>query len=162
SAVARALGAKRREEAAAIAGQALTLSIIIGVGFGLASQVALPGLFRLMGASGAVLASAVLFGRVVFGGAAITFPGGMFHRVLRGGGNVRIPAIWSTTSLVLQIACTPLFMFVFGWGLVGAALAMLACQLVATVARAIWVLGGRALVNPRFRLAGSGLAPTWE
>src|SRR5262249_7945359 len=91
----------------------------------------------------------------LFGGAAITFLGGMFDSVLRREGNVRVPAIWSTTSLVLQIACTPLYMFVFGWGLVGAALAMLACQLVATVARAFWVLGGRAGVRPvlRFTLA---------
>src|SRR5262249_8234712 len=155
SAVARALGAGRRDTAAALAGQALAASVAIGIGFGLAAQVGIPVLFRLMGASGPVLDSATLFGRVLFGGAAITFLGGMFDSVLRGEGNVRVPAIWSTTSLVLQIACTPLFMFVFGWGLVGAALAMLACQLVATVARAFWVLGGRASVRPvlRFTLA---------
>src|SRR5207249_794008 len=141
SAVARALSAGRRGEAAALAGQALMLSVVIGLGFGLVVQVAAPALFRAMGARGAVHASATLFARVLFGGATITFLGGMFDSVLRGEGNVRVPAIWSTTSLVLQIACTPLFMFVFGWGLVGAALAMLACQLLATVARAIWVLG---------------------
>jgi len=162
SAVARALGAGRRDTAAALAGQALAVSVAIGIGFGLAAQVGLPVLFRLMGASGAVLDSAVLFGRVLFGGAAITFLGGMFDSVLRGEGNVRVPAIWSTTSLVLQIACTPLFMFVFGWGLVGAALAMLACQLVATVARAFWVLGGRAVVRPVLRSARFTLAPLGE
>src|SRR5215813_322588 len=157
-----ALGAGRREAAAALAGQALAVSVAIGIGFGVAAQVGMPVLFRLMGASGAVLDSATLFGRVLFGGAAITFLGGMFDSVLRGEGNVRVPAIWSTTSLVLQIACTPLFMFVFGWGLVGAPLAMLACQLVATVARAIWVLGGRGMVRPVFRLARFSLAPVRE
>ena len=162
SAVARALGAGRRDAAAALAGQALAVSVVIGIGFGLAAQIGMPALFRLMGASGAVLDSAVLFGRVLFGGAAITFLGGMFDSVLRGEGNVRVPAIWSTTSLVLQIACTPLFMFVFGWGLVGAALAMLACQLVATVARAFWVLGGRAVVHPVLRSTRFTLAPLRE
>jgi putative MATE family efflux protein len=162
SAVARALGAGRRDAAAALAGQALAVSVAIGIGFGLAAQIGMPALFRLMGASGAVLDSAVLFGRVLFGGAAITFLGGMFDSVLRGEGNVRVPAIWSTTSLVLQIACTPLFMFVFGWGLVGAALAMLACQLVATVARAFWVLGGRGVVRPVLRSARVTLAPLRE
>src|SRR5215813_860524 len=157
-----ALGAGRREAAAALAGQALAVSVAIGIGFGVAAQVGMPVLFRLMGASGAVLDSATLFGRVLFGGAAITFLGGMFDSVLRGEGNVRVPAIWSTTSLVLQIACTPLFMFVFGWGLVGAALAMLACQLVATVARAFWVLGGHGLVRPVLRPARSTLAPLRE
>jgi Na+-driven multidrug efflux pump len=73
-----------------------------------------------------------------------------------------VPAIWSTTSLVLQMACTPLFMFRLGWGLEGAALAMLASQLVATVARAVWVLGGRGLVRPAFRLPHFTLAPVRE
>ena len=162
SAVARALGAGRRGEAAALAGQALVLSVVIGLGFGLVVQVVAPALFRAMGARGAVHASATLFARVLFGGAAITFLGGMFDSVLRGEGNVRVPAIWSTTSLVLQMGCTPLFMFGLGWGLEGAALAMLACQLVATVPRALWVLGGRALVRPAFRLPRFTLAPARE
>src|SRR6184192_579507 len=137
SAVARALGAGRRNDAAALAGQALVLSVVIGLGFGLALQVCAAPLFHLMGASGAVHASATLFARVLFGGAAITFLGSMFDSVMRGEGNVRVPAVWSTTSLVLQIGCTPLFMFGFGWGLEGAALAMLACQLAATVPPAL-------------------------
>src|SRR5439155_805044 len=89
SAVARALGAGRRGEAAALAGQALVLSVVIGLGFGLVVQVAAPALFRAMGARGAVHASATLFARVLFGGAALTFLGGMFDSVLRGEGNVR-------------------------------------------------------------------------
>src|SRR5438067_1860984 len=147
SAMARALGAERQSAAAALAGQALVLSGAIGLAFGLGMQVAAPVLFRLMGASGAVHASASRFAQVLFGGAVITFVGGMLDSVMRGEGNVRVPAIWSTTSLVLQMACTPLFMFTFHWGLVGAALAMLTCQLIATVPRALWVLGGRALVR---------------
>ncbi len=162
SAVARALGAGRRSEAAALAGQALALAVAIGIGFGAAVQVAAPALFRLMGASGAVHASATRFARVLFGGAAITFLGGMFDSVMRGEGNVRVPALWSTTSLVLQMGCTPLFMFGLGWGLTGAALAMLACQLIATVPRALWVLGGRGLVRPAFRLPRFTLAPARE
>ena len=162
SAVARALGAGRRQEAAALGGQALVLSVVIGLAFGLVVQMAAPALFRLMGARGEVHASATLFARVLFGGAAITFLGGMFDSVMRGEGNVRVPAVWSTTSLVLQMGCTPLFMFAFGWGLSGAALAMLACQLVATVARAFWVLGGRGLVRPLFRLPHFTLAPVRE
>lgn len=160
SAIARALGAGRRSEAAALAGQALVLSVAIGVAFGLVVQVAAAPLFRLMGATGAVQASATLFARVLFGGAAITFLGGMFDSVMRGEGNVRVPALWSTTSLVLQMGATPLFMFVFDWGLAGAPLAMLACQLVATIARAFWVLAGRGIVRPAFSL--STLAPVRE
>src|SRR5262245_51722206 len=160
SAVARALGAGRRDDAAALAGQALALSVAIGLAFGLVVQMAAPTFFRALGATGVVHHQATLFARVLFGGAAITFLGGMFDSVMRGEGNVRVPAVWSTTSLVLQMGCTPLFMFVFGWGLPGAALAMLACQLLATLARARWVLGGRGVVRPA--LAWVDLGPVRE
>jgi len=162
SAMARALGAGRPSAAAALAGQALLLSGAIGIAFGLGMQVAAPALFRLMGASGAVLDSASRFARVLFGGAVVTFVGGMFDSVLRGEGNVRVPAIWSTTSLLLQMVFTPLFMFTFHWGLVGAPLAMLTGQLIAAVPRALWVLGGRAVVRPAFRLPHFTLAPVRE
>ncbi|HJQ83080.1 MAG TPA: MATE family efflux transporter [Candidatus Binatia bacterium] len=162
SAIARALGAGRPTDAAVLAGQALALSVAIGVAFGLAIHPTAPALFRLMGASGAVHASATHFARILFGGAAITFLGGMFDSVLRGEGNVRVPAIWSTTSLVLQMLCTPLFMFGLGLGLPGAALAMLACQALATAARARFVLGGHALVRPRLRTGRFTLTPVRE
>ncbi|HYV56992.1 MAG TPA: MATE family efflux transporter [Candidatus Nitrosopolaris sp.] len=162
SAMARALGAGRPRAAAALAGQALLLSGALGIAFGLGMQVAAPALFRVMGASGAVHESASRFARILFGGAVITFVGGMFDSVMRGEGNVRVPAIWSTTSLMLQMVCTPLFMFTFHWGLMGAPIAMLTGQLIAIVPRALWVLGGRAVVRPAFRLPQFTLAPTRE
>ncbi|MFQ5667087.1 MAG: MATE family efflux transporter [Candidatus Binatia bacterium] len=162
SAVARALGAQRRRDAAAVAEHALVLSVGIGLAFALGILAGAPALFRLMGAHGAVLHLAVGFARVLFGGAAITFVGGMFDSVMRGEGNVRVPAIWASTSLVLQIALIPLFMFVAGWGLVGAALAVLASQLLATLARARYVLGGRGVVQPSFWPRAFGFTPLVE
>ncbi len=148
SAVARALGAGRRHEAAAVAEHALVLSAVLGIVFGLVILVGAPTLFRLMGGQGAVLQSAVMFARVLFGGAVITFVGAMFDSIMRGEGNVRVPAIWSSASLLLQIVLTPLFMFVAGLGLLGAPLAMLASQLLATIPRARYVLGGGGVVHP--------------
>ena len=69
----------------------------------------------------------------------------MFDSIMRGEGNVRVPALWSSASLILQIGLTPLFMFVLGWGLVGAALAALTSQLLATIPRALYVFGGRGI-----------------
>jgi putative MATE family efflux protein len=150
SAVARALGAGRHSEAAVLSGQALLLSVVLGLGFALAILVGAPGLFAAMGGRGPVLEGAVTFARVLFGGAAITFLGAMLDSVLRGEGNVRIPAIWSSMSLTLQMALTPLFMFGAGLGLAGAAVAPLVAQLIALGPRAWFVLAGRGVVTPRF------------
>ena len=148
SAVARALGAGRLGDATAVAEHALALSVCVGAGFGIAMLLAAPALFTVMGGAGAVLRNAVLFARVLFGGAAITFAGAMFDSVLRGEGNVRVPAVWSSISLVLQILLIPVFMFVFGLGLVGAALALLTSQFLAIIPRAGYVFGGYGTLRP--------------
>lgn len=159
AAVARALGGGRRELAAASAGHALVLSVLIGAAFGLLVVPLAPQLFALMGARGRVLDDAVTFARIVFGGAFVTFVGGMFDSVLRGEGNARVPAIWATTSLALQIVVTPLLMFGAGWGLPGAALAMILCQGLATLPRAWFVFSGRGVVRPALP-RHVGFAPT--
>ncbi len=162
SALARALGADSRALAATLAGQALVLAIGLGLAFALAAWLGASGLFHAMGATGAVHAGAVSFAHVLFGGVAITFFGMMLDSLMRGEGNVRTPATWSTVSLVLQMGVTPLFMFTFGWGLVGGALAMLACQLVAILPRLLWVFGGQGLVRPVLRREPGGLDPLRE
>jgi putative MATE family efflux protein len=152
AAVARALGAGRTVAANVLAGQSLVLSLAVGLAFGACILVGAPTVFRWMGASGEVLEAATLFARVLFGGAAITFVGAMLDSVLRGEGNTRVPAIWSSVSLLLQMATTPLAMFSAGLGLVGAAVAPLVCQLIAIVPRARFVFGGRSAVRPRVAL----------
>jgi putative MATE family efflux protein len=161
SAIARAIGAGARDEAATLGGQALALAVALGLGFGVIAWLGVPTLFAVMGASGAVHDGATVFARVLFGGVAITYFGMMLDSLMRAEGNVRIPATWATTSLLMQMAVTPLFMFRFGWGLVGGALAMLTCQALAIMPRLAWVFGGRGMVVPAFRLT-HGLAPMRE
>jgi putative MATE family efflux protein len=162
SAIARALGGGRRDLAARTAWQALALSVALGLLLALVIFLGARPLFRLMGARGPVLELATAFAHVLFGGAAITFLGGMFDSVLRGEGNVRVPALWSITSLLLQMAVTPLLVFTAGLGLEGAALAMLVCQLLATIGRALYVFGGRGVVRPSAARWPRALEPTWE
>lgn len=159
SAVARACGGGRTAEAGAIAGHALGIAVAVGLVLALAAWHGAEPLFRAMGAEGAVLEGAVLVARVTFGGSAVTFLAGMFDSVLRGEGNVRLPAFCSSASLLGQIVVTPLAMFGLGLGLLGAPAAMLACQLVSLVPRAWWVLGGRGAVRPRLA-SHRGWAPT--
>ncbi len=162
SAIARALGAGARDEAATLGGQALVLAVLLGWGFGLAAWWGVGALFHLMGATGAVHEGATVFAHVVFGGVCITFFSMMLDSLMRAEGNVRVPATWATTSLLLQMAVTPLFMFHFGWGLVGGAISMLTCQALAILPRVAWVFGGRGIVRPVFRFGRHGLTPMRE
>ncbi len=149
SGVARALGAGQRAHAAAVAEHAIAIAVGAGLLLAVLIGVGGPSVFAVMGGTSAVRDAATGFARVVFGGAVVTFLGAMLDSVLRGEGNVRVPAIWSSVSLGLQIVLTPLCMFVLGWGLPGAAIAVIVAQAIALVPRARFVLGDGSLVRPR-------------
>ncbi|HSP96218.1 MAG TPA: MATE family efflux transporter [Candidatus Dormibacteraeota bacterium] len=149
SGIARALGAGRAGDARAIAEHAILITTGLAIGGSLASEIGARGLFSLMGGTGAVLDQATLFSRVLFGGLLISFTVGTFDSILRGAGNVRVPAMCSTLSLLLQIAFTPLFMFYFKLGLIGAPLATLTGQAIGLVPRSRFIFGARSPVRPR-------------
>ena len=149
SGIARALGAGQPARATAIAEHALAMAMLLGLGLALVVAIGGPWIFALLGGTGAVLDAAVGFARLVFGGAVVTFTGGMLDSVCRGEGNVRVPSLWSSVSLGLQILLTPVLMFVLGLGLPGAAVAVIVSQLIATIPRARFVLGGRGGLRPR-------------
>src|SRR5712671_5322969 len=69
SAVARALGGGRRAEADALVVHALVIAVIMAAAFTLLLELGGPALYHAMGGDGAVLASATLYSRVLFGGA---------------------------------------------------------------------------------------------
>jgi MATE family, multidrug efflux pump len=149
SGIARALGAGRTGDARSIAEHAILITTGLAIGGSLASEIGARGLFSLMGGTGAVLDQATLFSRVLFGGLLISFTVGTFDSILRGAGNVRVPAMCSTLSLLLQIAFTPLFMFYFKLGLIGAPLATLTGQAIGLVPRSRFIFGARSPVRPR-------------
>ena len=149
SGIARALGAGRTADASAVAEHALAITTLLSVVGTIATELGGRALFGAMGGRGAVLEQATQFARVLFGGMLITFTVGTFDSILRGSGNVRIPALCSTLSLALQITLTPLFMFVVGLGLIGAPLATLTGQCIGLVPRLLYVFGGRAAFHPR-------------
>src|SRR5713226_6714188 len=69
SAVARALGAGRREEADALASHAFVIALAMSALFTAGAFGAGPAVYRAMGGRGATLASARAYSNVVFGGA---------------------------------------------------------------------------------------------
>jgi putative MATE family efflux protein len=147
--IARALGAGRPGDACAVAEHAFVVTAVVAIVATAATELGGAALFHSMGGRGAVLTQATQFARVLFGGLLITFTVGTFDSILRGTGNVRIPALCSTLSLVLQIVLTPVFMFVAGLGLIGAPLATLTGQLIGLVPRLAYVFSGRGHFLPR-------------
>jgi MATE family, multidrug efflux pump len=149
AAVAQALGGGRKRDADRVAEHAFALTAAISALLTLLLVSGAPILFRWMGGTGPVLDGAVLFARVLFSGIFVTFAVSTFDSILRAEGNVRVPSLWATVSLSLQILLVPLFMFRLGLGLAGAAAATVIGQLVGSLPRAYFVFGGRGMVQPR-------------
>jgi putative MATE family efflux protein len=149
SGIARALGAGRAAEARAVAEHAVALITVLAVVLTIALELGAGLLFSSMGGRGEVLRQSTLFARVLFAGLLITFHASTFDSIMRGEGNVRIPAVCATLSLLLQIILTPVFMFTLGLGIVGAPLATLTGQLIGILPRVRYVLGGHGAVRPK-------------
>lgn len=114
SAVARALGAGKRAEAQALAAHAILIALVMGVLFTLTLIGGGPALYRAMGGTGASLETALIYSRVVFGGAVIYWVFNTLASIVRGTGTMALPAAVTTGSALLYLGLAPAL--VLGWG----------------------------------------------
>jgi len=137
SAVARALGAERHDDAAALVWHAVVLAGAIGVIFSIAVLVGGPALYRAMGGAGATLAAALTYSNIVFAGSVPSWLIALLSAALRGAGQVKVPALVTLAGAVVLIPASPAL--IFGWGplprlgIAGAATAVLVYNIVAAL-----------------------------
>lgn len=159
SAIARALGAGRRADANALAMHALVLALGFGVLFTVGLFVFGPALYRLMGGVGASLEAALIYSNWLFAGAVLVWLFNSLAAVVRGTGNMALPAKVTCLGLVVLLPLSPLL--IFGWGpvpalgIAGGAIALLVYYAGATLALAAWLASRRGML--RLSLAGSRL-----
>src|SRR6202163_4849476 len=115
SAVARALGADRRADAQALVWHAIVLACGLGVVFMAAAIAGGPALYRAMGGAGESLAAALTYSNIVFAGSVPLWIVALLSSVLRGAGNVRVPALITLAGAVILVPLSPAL--IFGWGI---------------------------------------------
>ena len=158
SAVARALGAGRRADA-----QALVLhALAIGLGFGVVFTVTLLAggrpLYSAMGGSGAALAAALTYSGVVFSGAILVWLFNSLANVIRGTGNMMVPAVVTCAGVVVLIPLSPFL--IFGWGpfprlgVAGGAVAVVIYYALGTVVLAAYLRWGGGVLGLTLRGIG--------
>jgi putative MATE family efflux protein len=114
SAVARALGASNRDRADALASHTFALAVILAAIF---SGLMIPGaplIFQWMGGRGEVLAAALAYSNVAFAGAISIFMLNLLGNVVRGTGNMGIPAAVIVGAVLAHVSLSPAL--IFGWG----------------------------------------------
>ena len=154
SAIARALGAGRRADADALVVHALA----IAVGFGLLFMLAVLGggrwLYSAMGGSGASLTAALTYSTVVFSGAILIWVFNSLANVIRGTGNMAVPAVVTSVGAAALIPLSPCL--IFGWGpfprlgVAGGAVAVIAYYVVGSIALVAYLRAARSVVRLSF------------
>src|ERR1700704_411160 len=155
SAVARAIGAGDIDRASALAAHAL----LIGIGFGLTFMLGMlifgPSLLKLLGGRGNVLANAVGYAQIFFGGAVLPWLMNSMAGVLRGTGNMKLPSMMILSSAVCQIILGGTLGLGLGpipqFGMRGVAAGSLIAYAISISVMAWYLFSGRARVIPKIR-----------
>ncbi len=130
------MGEKRREEAIQTLGNAFVLNMIIGILFSVLALCFLDPLLYLFGASDATLPYARDFMRVILLGNVITHLFFGLNNIIRASGYPTKAMISLLLTIGINIILAPLFIFVFHWGIKGAATATVISQ----SAGLVWVV----------------------
>ena len=153
SAVARALGSRRTEDADALVLHALIVNVALGVTASVLVLVFGRDLYRALGGRGASLEAALLYSNIVFGGNVLLWVMNALASVVRGTGNMLVPALVVCAGAVILVPLSPLLIFGIGpfpaLGIAGGGVAMVISFALGAGALAFYVLSGRSVVRLR-------------
>ena len=131
--ISRLLGQQEVEKANQTAIIALVSSVIFAITFAIIGVTMLDRILMLFGATPTILPYAKDYARVLISGSIFTMVNMTLNNTLRAEGSAKISMIGIATGAVLNIILDPIFIFTFGFGIKGAALATVLAQAVSTV-----------------------------
>jgi len=143
------LGQGDKAKAEHFLGNGFALNLAISVTITLLGLLFLDPVLRLFGASEAVLPYARDFTRIVLIGTPLGTISMGLNGFIRAEGNPKVAMVTQLIGPILNTALCPLFIFGFGWGVAGSALANVVSQSVGSVWVLAYYLGGRSLLKIR-------------
>jgi len=156
SAVARALGAGRRDEADVRAAHAVMLAAAAALLFAASMLLDGPRLYAALGACGGTLDAALTYSSLAFGGGAlVVWLMNTLANVVRGTGTMAVPASAIVVGELVHLAVSPTLILGLGpfprLGVAGAALAVIASYGSGALILLAYLVSGRGLVRLTWR-----------
>lgn len=130
------LGQQKDQEAQGVMGNALVLMLVASALISTLGLIFLKPLMAALGASAEVMPFALDYSSIILAGTVVFMLGMGANNFIRAEGNPRIAMLTMLIGAITNIILDPLFIFVFGWGIRGAAIA----TVIAKTVSAIWVL----------------------
>jgi len=122
------LGERHPEEAERILGTTVMLNVVLGTVYSLCILLFLDPLLRIFGASDETLPYAREFLQVILVGNPFFHSYMGLNNIMRASGHPRKAMVTTILTVGVNLALAPIFIFVFHWGIRGAALATVAGQ----------------------------------
>jgi putative MATE family efflux protein len=160
--ISRRFGEKKYSEAGSAAFQLLIIGGAISVILGILGWIFAEDILRLMGAEPAVVASGVMYSRIIFAGNTAIMLLFLINGAFRGAGQAHhaMRSLWIANGL--NIFLDPLFIFGFGtwsgWGLEGAAVATTFGRSVGVVYQLYHLFNGKH----RLKIINENIEISWE
>ena len=124
------LGQRDYETAQRVLGNVVVLNLIIGVSFGLLTLAFLDPILYFFGASEATVGYAREYMSIILLGNVVTHMYLGLNAVLRASGHPRKSMYATINTVIINTILDPLFIFGFGWGIRGAAIATVLAQVI--------------------------------
>lgn len=127
------LGQRDYDTAGKVLGNVFMLNLIIGVAFSIVTLLFLDPILYFFGASEATVGYAREYMTVILLGNVITHMYLGLNSVLRASGHPRKAMYATINTVVINTVLNPLFIYGFGWGIRGAAIATVLAQVISLV-----------------------------
>ena len=111
SAIGRALGAERKDDADTLVLHAFVLALAFGAVFTVSEIFFGRAFYHALGGSGAVLSTALMYAHIIFAGAVFAWLTALLAAALRGSGNVLVPATVSIGGFFILVPLSPALIF---------------------------------------------------
>ena len=153
--VSRRIGAKQRDAAASVAGQAIWIAAVLSLVIGVSGAVYAADMLRLMGATAGVIETGTGFAAVLLGGSASILYLFLLNAAFRGAGDasVALRSLWLANGI--NIVLDPCFIFGLGpfpeMGVTGAAVATTIGRGIGVVYQLWYLFDGRGRLQFQFR-----------
>lgn len=162
SLVSRRLGEKKDEEAEVFANSAVFIAIVLGVLIAVSGLLTLTPLMRLLGSTDTILPYACAYSRIILMNAPVMCTSFVLNNILKSEGEAKLSMIGLCTGGLINIGLDPLFIFKFGMGIAGAALATVVSQIISLAILLFIFRTGRSIIKLRVSAISRKFVTYWQ
>ncbi len=149
SIVSRSLGAGDREKAYKAAGNSFLTAIVLGVILMAVGLIFLEPILLLFGATKTILPFAKDYMKIIFLGSPLFIFAVSSNNIARAEGRPLIAMVSMMSGAIINIILDPIFVFIFKWGIEGAAYATLISQFVSFAFLSVYFLSKKNILHIR-------------